>query len=108
MSHYLFHCVNTGHCSWQDIGAGGARLFVFPSLYEGFGLPVVKTMASGILVVCSNFSSLLEVAGSAALMCDAADTNTLGQLIAKSFEDEVWRASAQELRLFQATIVRSR
>ena len=47
----------------------GARLFTFPSHYEGFGLPVLEAMSSGVPVVCSNSSSLPEVAGSAALMC---------------------------------------
>jgi alpha-1,3-rhamnosyl/mannosyltransferase len=80
----------------------GARLFVFPSLYEGFGLPVLEAMASGIPVVCSNSSSLPEVAGDAALMFDPADVNALGQLILKGLEDENWRASARKLGIARA------
>ncbi|AZD30986.1 glycosyltransferase family 4 protein [Pseudomonas chlororaphis] len=72
----------------------GARLFTFPSLYEGFGLPVLEAMSSGVPVVCSNSSSLPEVAGNAALMCEALDTVALSGLIQRGLEDEAWRSAA--------------
>lgn len=73
---------------------GGARLFAFPSLYEGFGLPVLEAMSSGVPVVCSNSSSLPEVAGAAALMCAPQDVPALTELLQQGLEDEVWRAAA--------------
>lgn len=80
----------------------GARLFVFPSLYEGFGLPVLEAMSSGIPVICSNNSSLPEVAGDAALMCNANDIATLTELLQQGLEDEAWRAQASRLGLARA------
>jgi glycosyltransferase involved in cell wall biosynthesis len=54
-----------------------ADLFVFPTLYEGFGLPVLEAMACGTPVVCSNTSSLPEIAGDAALLVTPTDTGAL-------------------------------
>jgi glycosyltransferase involved in cell wall biosynthesis len=51
----------------------GAETFVFPSLYEGFGLPLLEAMQCGVPVACSNTSSLPEVAGDAAVMFDPSD-----------------------------------
>ena len=81
----------------------GAHLFVFPSHYEGFGLPVLEAMASGVPVVCSNSSSLPEIAGGAALMCDALDVDKLNQLILIGLEDESWRVGTIAKGLTQSS-----
>lgn len=80
----------------------GARLFAFPSLYEGFGLPVLEAIASGVPVVCSNSSSLPEVVGDAAAMCAAEDVDALSELLGRGLEDEAWRRDAVEKGLQQA------
>jgi glycosyltransferase involved in cell wall biosynthesis len=64
-----------------------AEMFVFPSLYEGFGIPVLEAMACGTPVVTSNNSSLPEAAGSAALMVEATDSTELAEAIAKILND---------------------
>lgn len=65
----------------------GAEAFVFPSFAEGFGLPVIEAMACGAPVVTSNRSSLPEVAGSAALLCDPDDPESIGDALAKILRD---------------------
>ncbi|MBN1979459.1 MAG: glycosyltransferase family 4 protein [Anaerolineae bacterium] len=65
----------------------GAALFAFPSLYEGFGIPPLEAMACGVPVVCSNASSLPEVAGDAALMVDPLDVDSLAEAMGRALED---------------------
>jgi alpha-1,3-rhamnosyl/mannosyltransferase len=85
-----------GFVSAKDLPVlfSGAKTFVYPSVYEGFGLPVLEALASGVPVVCSNSTSLPEVAGDAPLMCQHEDVETLSQMLVKSLDDEAWRASA--------------
>ena len=71
-----------------------ARAFVFPSLYEGFGLPPLEAMACGTPVVTSNVSSLPEVAGGAALLVDPYDPGSIADGIRARGHR---RAAAQEL-----------
>jgi glycosyltransferase involved in cell wall biosynthesis len=76
-----------------------AEVFVFPSLYEGFGLPVLEAMARGVPVACSSASSLPEVAGDAALMFDPHDEAAIATAIERLFSDsaEVERLRARGL-----------
>ncbi len=80
----------------------GASLFVYPSLYEGFGLPVLEAMACGVPVVCSNASTLPEVTGLAAALHDPNDVDGLAVLIRAGLEDDGWRKSARAAGLVQA------
>jgi glycosyltransferase involved in cell wall biosynthesis len=64
-----------------------ADAFVFPSLYEGFGLPVLEAMARGVPVACSNASSLPEVAGGAALLFDPHDESAIADALAQLLTD---------------------
>ncbi|MCU1678948.1 MAG: glycosyl transferase group 1, partial [Frankiales bacterium] len=64
-----------------------ADVFVFPSLYEGFGLPVLEAMARGVPVACSDRSSLPEVAGDAALLFDPEDVAALRDALVRLLDD---------------------
>jgi glycosyltransferase involved in cell wall biosynthesis len=70
----------------------GATAFVFPSLYEGFGLPPLEAMACGTPVVCSDRSSLPEVVGDAALLVDAARPDALADAILRLCADDELQA----------------
>jgi len=69
----------------------GARVFAFPSLYEGFGLPLLEAFASGVPVLTGNNSSLPEVAGAGALYCDARDVSDMAEKLERLWGDEALR-----------------
>lgn len=82
-----------GYVSEDDLPLiyAGARAFAFPSLYEGFGLPVLEAMASGIPVLTSSVSSLPEVCGDIALCVDPLDEDALREGLRRLLEDDAWR-----------------
>jgi glycosyltransferase involved in cell wall biosynthesis len=65
--------------------------FVFPSLYEGFGLPVLEAMQRGLPVACSGGSALAEVAGDAALLCDASSAASIAESVRSLLHDVALR-----------------
>jgi glycosyltransferase involved in cell wall biosynthesis len=80
-----------------------AGVFVFPSLYEGFGLPPLEAMASGTPVVTSNVSSLPEVAGDAAILVDPYDPSAIADGIATVLTDERVRRDMRRKGLERAS-----
>jgi len=91
------HALFTGFVEDKDLPDlyRGAEMFVYPSLYEGFGLPVLEAMACGIPVITSDRSSLPEVAGNAALLVDPTQPEALATALSAVVTDRVLR---EELR----------
>ena len=82
-----------GYVPREDLPAlfSGAAAFVYPSLLEGFGLPVVEAMACGAPVITSDNSSMKEVAGGAAVLVDPLDVRALTEALVKVSEDQQLR-----------------
>lgn len=81
----------------------GARLFAFPSLYEGFGLPVLEAMASGTPVIAANCSSIPEVAGGFALLIDPDDVTSFGNALQRGLYDDAWRDAVSKSGIARAS-----
>src|SRR5439155_15523907 len=83
----------TGQIREQDKAPlfSAATVFAFPSLYEGFGMPVLEAMACGTPVVTSNVSALPEVAGDAGLLVDPYDSAAISAALAELLESQARR-----------------
>lgn len=79
-----------------------AEIFVFPSLYEGFGLPVIEALACGTPVACANTSSLPEVAGEAAVLFDPTQTASIADVLRQVLTDAGLRAALRRRGPVQA------
>ncbi len=119
------HVKFTGYVEAADKNAllSSATAFVFPSLYEGFGFPVLEAMACGVPVLCSNTSSLPEVAGEAALLVNPLDVDDIARglheivtngdlrrtLIERGYEQAqqfTWQACAETvLKVFEQVLI---
>jgi glycosyltransferase involved in cell wall biosynthesis len=81
--------IATGYVPDEDLPAlyGGASLFVYPSFYEGFGMPPLEAMACGTPVIAADNSSLPEVVADAGILVDAHDSGELARQIEKVLGD---------------------
>lgn len=82
-----------GHVSDEQLALlyGHAAIFAMPSLYEGFGLPVLEAMACGTPVVTSDVSSLPEAAGDAGLLCDPYSVDSIVEALTRALTDKALR-----------------
>ena len=89
--------ISLGYVSKQQLQHlyAAAKLTAFPSLYEGFGLPIIESMASGTAVLTSNNSAMQEVAGGHAKLCDPHDVESIEVTLRGALENENWLAQAQ-------------
>ncbi len=96
--------VFTGYVPEADLPRlyGGARAFVYPSLYEGFGLPVLEAMQCGTPVVTTDISSMPEVVGDAALMVKPEDVNGLAEALVRVLSDDALAADLTQGGLARA------
>lgn len=95
----------TGHVSDKRLPGlyAHASLFVMPSLYEGFGIPVLESMSAGTPVVASNISSLPEVAGDAAVLVAPLDSDALSNAIEDVLESKVLQSELRAKGLARAS-----
>ncbi len=98
--------VVTGFVANEDLAAlySGALAFVYPSLYEGFGLPPLEAMQCGVPVITSNTSSLPEVVGDAGIMLDPHDADGLCAALLSLYQDADLRAQMSEKSLARAKL----
>ena len=94
----------TGYVKDDDLPAfySGATCFVYPSFFEGFGLPVLEAMQCGAPVIAGNRTSIPEVVGEAGLLFDPFNTNSLVQALSRVLDDSDYRAKLRALGFARA------
>lgn len=100
------HIVCTGYIPQEDLPVlySGASIFVFPSIYEGFGLPVLEALRCGVPVICSKRASLPEIVGDGGYLIDPMDTDSIYYGIKKILEDSSFKDSLIKKGLTQASL----
>lgn len=95
---------NIGYISEEDLPPlySLAEIFLFPSIWEGFGLPALEAMACGTPVVASNTSSLPEVIGEAGIMVDPKNTTSIAEALYRILNDKTLRDELSEKGIQQA------
>jgi len=98
--------VHLGHLTDTDLHVlySGAALFIYPSIYEGFGLPPIEAMASGVPTIVSNSSCLPEVCGDAARYVNPDDDNDFLTAIEEGLLSDQWRSLAIRRGLDRAAL----
>ena len=81
---------------------GGAMAFCFPSLYEGFGMPVIEAMACGTPVLTSRHSSMEEIAGEESVLVDALSVDSIKEGLIRLYESEELREELSQRGLAKA------
>lgn len=86
--------VFTGFITEDELDAlmAQARLMIYPSLYEGFGLPILEAMNVGLPVITSNITAMRDVASDAALLVDPYDVNAMVRAMDRLLVDETLRS----------------
>jgi glycosyltransferase involved in cell wall biosynthesis len=94
-----------GYVPDEDLPAvyAGAQVMAMPSLYEGFGLPILEAMACGAPVACAKASSLPEIAGEAALFYDPSDIDEIGYVLRRLLRDRELQAHLRDAGLRRAS-----
>ncbi len=89
--------ISLGYVNQQQLQHlyAAAKLTALPSLYEGFGLPIIESMASGTAVLTSEDSAMQEVAGGHAMLCDPLDVHHIAGCLQQMLEDHTWLLNAQ-------------
>jgi glycosyltransferase involved in cell wall biosynthesis len=97
-SEYKSDIILTGYISDEDkyYLLKNADIFLFPTFYEGFGLPVLEAQSVGTAVITSNISSMPEVSGDSAVLVDPKDVNAIAEAVRKLISDESYKNDITE------------
>lgn len=98
--------IKIGYVSDEDLPSlySGAQMFVFPSLYEGFGMPILESMKSGCPVICSNTSSMPEVIGDCGIQINPNNDEELIKAFEKMYFDNEFREKCMDKGLQRAKL----